>query len=78
MVNGALDWCFIKGRLERKSDPRKDSDVEQDLQVRRSSGGVGAGGVLRCSRLDGRASDPESIADGRGTAQALPDIMLGR
>lgn len=57
VVHRAFDGRAIEGRLKWKADPRRDSDVEQDLQVPRSSGEVGAGGVLRCSRLDGGAPD---------------------
>ena len=46
VVHGAFDGgCHRGPPVEEKADPRRDPDVEQDLQVPRSSGEVGAGGV---------------------------------
>lgn len=78
VVNGALDWRAIEGRLESEAHPRRDSDVDQDLQARRSSGEVGAGGVLRRSRPDGRASNPKDGGGGSGVDLEVPDELIQR
>jgi len=76
VVHGALDGHAIEGRLERTANPRRDSNVEQDLQMRSSSGEVGTGGVLRCSRLSRRASDPEDSGGSSGVNLEIPDELV--